>query len=1517
LATVGFKNIGSSEYEKLIHSDKKYLLPCTVDLARQCSDELYYKILTQKVTMQVNYELIHPDNWGTLKINTNDVITVTPALESGRWGAMAMIIIGAALIAFAPYLGGHVAGFLSVSGGAAAVSPYIVGIGLSLALGGISSLLFRTDLPTSPSISNRETQTYSWSGMKTMARSDMPVPVIYGTHMVPGNIISLFTEGEGESNVLFMLIALGEGEIDGICQLGDVTSICSTSDQTVSAYRDPAIYIDDQPITNYDNLEWWYRKGTNTEDITLDQYNPNAQNAVPNFDGARVQYDDGRTITTNEITYTTTKEVDAVKIQVRAPALFSSSSSGGLARATATYKVRFGVVGGSLETLAINKYEAKCKGVASGTTTPNANNIAVRYANDRDYVYGQTPPRNYKIHITQEKGQTAFGNNTVTKIENKITFDISEVDSSDNLLYVLEEGVTVNRVRTRNITEVAGNESEVIRSIQDNPVSEIYTTIGVYEVKIGDGVSVDDEYIIYSESSGTITEIPIEDSTKTGVWSTVTINFNTDTTTGKGQYDIKVSRTHNASDAITTQDDIYLHSVTEIVNGQFIYPNTALLGLKITATDQLSGGVPNIKTLVRGTKISVPNLSGSEAFDSCYYNTSNTRFEYGGAERTWDGTFESEWSNNSMLCVRDILLNERYGLGRYISSSDLSSSGISAALKVCHTEYLPPGEDFLPWWSAGGNVFDLSIAGKYGDVGIDSTNTKVTLGSNTPEYSYQAMFKLSGTLLTNTSYTMSLTLGSMSISSCAIKIYFRNSGAATSGGVWKQFGDTLVGKGDGTHTITSSVTLQGCDEVAIYIREPNKNTFTGEITDVSVSLQGTPTLRPHFHEWDGIIESGQSAIAVLYEMCDAFRCWPIWKEGTFDFVIDQDDTPIHTVSMGNIVEKSFNQSFTPLSEIPHRLIGQFTDSDRMYEMRSIIANSKFTDLTKINEKTIGLKGITNITKATREIKWKLNKVTNCTHVVNFKTGMDSIHATAGDIINVQHQLPAWGQGGRILSYTWDGSASKITIDEPYTFVNVSNTFTIKYPNRNNVITTATISTAGWSNGEAYRELPLLRWVASPAEYAAYAVGKSASLVKPFRIISARRTIENEVEITGLEHLSALYTEDSITVVNDSVSELPKTLSIPGRPANTYAMFFSGSSGVGLLVKAEFPKGEYNTKEIVVQLSKGGEDSFKDIGIITKEQTSIQYFSDSFIANVTYNIKFFCRTTYKSGPAVIHGIKFYKELFKQEAGDTSSGVSAPTGLRVEGSDPNIGYFKGRDVTIQWNGVSAADSQGNILGYRIEIGYALLNNIPFSYRKHNPDALLRVVDVSNTEYTYTLDNILEDGGKTLDDNVIGSSSYPLDFTVYTIGVGQVLSIPSKIFRVYNSIPSMPTSMSARSVAGGVQFSWKKSSETDLKAYYYRTQVGSEGWSGWLRTTDNFLTRMLTPSEVSTSGSHANIQIEVKAEDLYSQLSTTGSTNANSTEISDSLFRLIASSTVGNAASISELYDSIRSSGGIRIT
>lgn len=157
-----------------------------------------------------------------------------------------------------------------------------------------------------------------------------------------------------------------------------------------------------------------------------------------------------------------------------------------------------------------------------------------------------------------------------------------------------------------------------------------------------------------------------------------------------GQYDIKVTRLSVAGDDFHV-GNLTFNQIDEIIAENLSYPNTALLGLDFLASDQLSGSSPNVTAVVKGRKVSVPNILTSEGgtavpYDDYYYDEDADSFRLfsTGGDLYWDEeTFISAFSANPCWCIRDLIVNKRYGIGEFVDVSHIDETLFLLYAKYC------------------------------------------------------------------------------------------------------------------------------------------------------------------------------------------------------------------------------------------------------------------------------------------------------------------------------------------------------------------------------------------------------------------------------------------------------------------------------------------------------------------------------------------------------------------------------------------------------------------------------------------------------------------------------------------------------------------------------------------------------------------------------------------------------------------------------------------------------------------
>ncbi len=142
---------------------------------------------------------------------------------------------------------------------------------------------------------------------------------------------------------------------------------------------------------------------------------------------------------------------------------------------------------------------------------------------------------------------------------------------------------------------------------------------------------------------------------------------------GSGPWNIRLVKLTADFDSPFVQNTINWQSFVEIIDEKFAYPNTGLVALKVDARQ--FNTIPDVSVKLRGKRVQVPT-------------------NYDAATRTytglWDGTFQMAWTDNPAWIFRDIVLNERFGVKRYVNSIAIDSWYLYTVSQYCD-ELVPDG----------------------------------------------------------------------------------------------------------------------------------------------------------------------------------------------------------------------------------------------------------------------------------------------------------------------------------------------------------------------------------------------------------------------------------------------------------------------------------------------------------------------------------------------------------------------------------------------------------------------------------------------------------------------------------------------------------------------------------------------------------------------------------------------------------------------------------------------------------
>lgn len=583
-----------------------------------------------KTSIKLNGDFIFEPSDLWIEVGELDELEFGRDIPEGE-SAGAKMIVGAvmivAAIALSPYTAGTSLSWL----------PQGLGmLGASLALGGLSELIagrpaLPGDVGTSPTYS-------SFSGIQNTTTPGTPIGIVYGKHRVGGHIVNAYTEVVNEVNsYLNAQIALSEGEIESISD----------------------VELNSRSFTGYQDVSLFWRSGTSDQDPLTP---------------LSTEYTDGKDeyilpsaypLTTKGVSipagYTITLPAGTTQIRIK----FKQEGS---------YYLRLDGLGYTLSVrLWLEDQNNEFIPYRGFPVTKNT----IEYEKTLQVWPTPTTPTTYHIKGSGWVTETSKAH-WVDLLVLAITVENTNYANMDKASAMWHFGEIRN---TQSINQLITNQTvasdstlqggaEYITQTQSNKVylsvtapamfsnggsatASVDFKIGLW--RVGDNSNTPTYYKDPANNNSEIFTIKHSKGTTSEIFKTVQVNL----PLPMDYWRIVVWRvTPDHSGDILIADTIYLGDVTESSPGGQIYPHTALLGVSIRATDQISGSMPTITSLVKGVKVSVP--TGYSGYDRLWLGD-------------WDGTLaeEKQWTDNPVWCLYDLITNKRYGFGDYFKLSDV------------------------------------------------------------------------------------------------------------------------------------------------------------------------------------------------------------------------------------------------------------------------------------------------------------------------------------------------------------------------------------------------------------------------------------------------------------------------------------------------------------------------------------------------------------------------------------------------------------------------------------------------------------------------------------------------------------------------------------------------------------------------------------------------------------------------------------------------------------------------------
>lgn len=401
---------------------------------------------------------------------------------------------------------------------------------------------------------------------------------------------------------------------------------------------------------------------------------------------------------------------------------------------------------------------------------------------------------------------------------------------------------------------------------------------------------------------------------------------------------LRVRRLTANQNLATVADTMMIDYYTEIVDAQLAYPNSAYVGIIVDASQFSS--IPRRAFNLLGRIISIPS------------NYNPTTRQYTGV---WDGTFTSAWTNNPAWIFYDLATNSRFGLGQYISASQVNKWNLYTIAQYCD-QYVPTGIPARALITTGSQTFGATAPNLY----TRSAGSFITDGFMVGDEINASGF---GTATNNGRGVVT------AVSATQLTI-------------------------DATHVLVTEAAAAGC---TIATEAPTEPRFACSL----------------------YLQTQADAYKVLQDLASIFRGISYWASGAIQAVADMPADPVYTYTAANVIDGKFTyQGSAKSTRFTVALVSWNDQNDHGNAKVEYVPDTVGIARYGIQITQFTAIGCTSQSQAHRAGLWALLTSRLETGSNTFKVGLDGTIAAPGQIIRTSDPARAGKrQAGRISGAT--------------------------------------------------------------------------------------------------------------------------------------------------------------------------------------------------------------------------------------------------------------------------------------------------------------------------------------------------------------------------------------------------------------------------------------------------------------------------------------------------------------------
>lgn len=495
--------------------------------------------------------------------------------------------------------------------------------------------------------------TYSWDGPQTVSDVSLPVPLCYGRVIVGGNIINAWTDTVNIYATKWEVITPTQVTTPPWNNYENIIRTDNVSRGIKIKLKPYYFVLSGEYVTHYPVYYKISYKVTGGPSwiVAGDKFTYSRKSEVTIINPERNLYNKQYDIKIEAIIPQggfDQGSIDAIKVAQYYDVVYSAHENSQDTENVAGHK--------DVQYLTFALAEGEIKSIDQGKIRLN-NNPLNNYGHDY-YEFDYTLGSNHQV-------ANPIFDNVVT--QNSVAYNAISNDSSP--LVVTTQNQDVNALIL--VLSFPGG----LYQITDGKFSTWQVDLTVSYRKVGDSTWIPKTKTIKIKNNN-----PFKQSIRLDV--------------AEGQYEVKIVKTSANPDSTATFGDVWWIGLQEYVSESHNYPNTAIAYLRIQANEQSSGTIPNALFEIEGKLVEVPKLTISSVtvpYYLTYWNGSNYVLD---AE--WNGNaagtvctdaslFVSQWTDNPIWCLRDLINNDHYGLKSYFQST-LNDTDLRLLAKYCDTK---------------------------------------------------------------------------------------------------------------------------------------------------------------------------------------------------------------------------------------------------------------------------------------------------------------------------------------------------------------------------------------------------------------------------------------------------------------------------------------------------------------------------------------------------------------------------------------------------------------------------------------------------------------------------------------------------------------------------------------------------------------------------------------------------------------------------------------------------------------